>query len=139
VEQWRDVVGYEGLYQVSDQGRVRSVDRYVTSILRTSLLKGKIRKLKTHKDGYSEIDLYKGGVRRTFLVHGLMMIAFVGPRPEGMQVLHIDSDPTNNTVDNLRWGTPKENVRDEIDRGTHNFFNGSYINRSGRRRKEGVK
>jgi hypothetical protein len=108
-EKWKPVVGYEGIYEVSDQGRVRGLDRTDRS---GKLRKGGIRKQKTSRDGYKTIGLRNVFIR-TFSVHRLVLGAFVGPCPEGMECCHFpDNDPSNNNLDNLRWDTPENNHAD---------------------------
>lgn len=121
-ETWRAVVGYEGLYAVSDHGRVYSYARrqycgHGDGRLRAGqLLKptasGRHPHLKVVLTGHST----KGqrGRRRTFRVHQLVAAAFLGPRPSGLQTLHWDDDATNNRLSNLRYGTPKENGEDRL-------------------------
>lgn len=108
-EIWKDIVGYEGLYQVSNLGRVRSLDRYV-------LHKQSVRKL--HKGcimnpyritGYPAVHLSKDGQKKGFLVHRLVATAFI-PNPNNLpEVNHKDESRTNNIVDNLEWCTVLEN------------------------------
>ncbi len=105
VEQWRPIPGWEGLYQVSDHGRVRS--------LRT----GKILKAGMNRR-HRHVALCSGG-GKSFRVHRLVMEAFVGPLPEGMEVRHLDDDPDNNRLSNLVYGTRSENMLDRVRNGTH--------------------
>lgn len=122
-EIWRDIEGYEGLYQVSNLGRVRSLDRTVVGKnrwggLRERTFKGQI--LKQFFTHYWMVDLCKDGNSKKYLTHRLEWTAFYGPIPEGMQINHIDENPHNNTLDNLSLATPSENVnwgtRNERDR-----------------------
>jgi len=72
-------------------------------------------------DGYVVASyVLEDGTRTMAGVHVLVMEAFVGPRRPGMQVRHLDSDPSNNTLENLTWGTPSENYQDRVERGTDN-------------------
>ncbi len=105
-EKWRPVVGYEGLYEVSNLGRVRGLDR-LDSLGRE--VKGCIRKLGTDKDGYKQVCLTKDRKQKLCKVHRLVSVAFIGD-PEGMQVNHIDEDKTNNRVDNLEYVTAMQNT-----------------------------
>ena len=110
MENWKPIKGYEGLYEVSDEGRVRSLDREITySNGRMHIYKGKIMQLRIKKDGYVTIRLSKEGLDKQKLVHRLVYEAFNGTIPEGMQVNHIDEDKTNNRLDNLNLMTCKEN------------------------------
>lgn len=116
-ERWMPVVGFEGLYEVSDCGNVRSLDRLdrrsrrVNGVSMTPGDKGKTEHLK--------VDLRSFGRRRSILVHRLVLEAFDGPCPEGMECRHLDGDPTNNRLANLRWGTRSENNLDRVAHGTH--------------------
>lgn len=123
-EEWRPVVGYQGLYEVSNLGRVRSVDR--TSHYkdgRTYLYRGRVLKLRKGRDGHLRINLCKDGKLKTKFVHRMVLEAFVGPCPEGMECLHIDGNPANNCVDNLSWGTRGENMLDRVRHGSHHNAN----------------
>lgn len=119
-EQWRPIPGYEGYYEVSSQGRVRSVDR-VTELPCGQIrrYKGRILKLGTHPKGHKTVSLYKGDKRRCTYVHTLVLETFIGPRPQGAESLHYDDNPANNHVENLRWGTRQENVSDMLRNGKH--------------------
>ncbi len=117
-EQWLPVIGFEGLYEVSDHGSVRSIDRaqiYVRlgqEIARN--LKGRTLRPGKLKSGHLLVVLQK----RTRLVHHLVLEAFVGPRPIGQESCHGDGNPSNNFWKNLRWGTRADNVQDSIRHGT---------------------
>lgn len=120
-ERWLPVVGYEGIYEVSDHGRVRSVDHTDTYGRRR---RGKIlNQSQTTNGRYLCVDLYRGGksTRRMMRVHRLVAQAFLGepPTPEHTDCCHIDGDGTNNTPTNLRWDTHAENLRDRVAHGTH--------------------
>lgn len=118
-EEWRDIPGYEGYYQVSNLGRVRSLDRVVTRSGFDKRLKGKILLGRVVDYGRIIVSLSKGGVVRRRKVHSLVMEAFVGPYPDGLEIRHLDGDPSNNCIDNLRYGTSKENARDKLRHGTY--------------------
>lgn len=118
-ESWKPVVGYEGLYDVSSRGRVRSLDREVKySNGSTHLHRGRVLKF-TPMHGYSTVCLAKNGTRKTSYVHLLVLEAFVGPRPPKMEGCHRDDVQTNNNLSNLRWDTPSENRRDIIRNGNN--------------------
>ena len=110
IEEWRDAQWYEGLYQVSSLGRVRSLDRYESCYGGTRLRKGRVLRPKKNNGGYLQVDLCKEGKPTCFLVHRLVWEAFNGKIPEGMQINHIDEDKLNNTIENLNLMTPKENI-----------------------------
>ena len=102
MEEWKDVVGYEGKYQVTATGRIRTLNFKGTGI---------IQELFPIKNiwGYMTIQLYKDGRYHNCGVHRLVAMAFI-PNPDNLsQVNHKDEDKTNNTVDNLEWCTAKYN------------------------------
>ena len=103
-ESWLWIPGYEGVYAVSDCGRVCSMPRPRT--------KGGILKSPSGSGGYPTVALVKDGVQKPFRVHTLVLTAFVGPAPEGYCACHGDGDPTNNCLDNLRWGSVADNAAD---------------------------
>src|SRR5690606_10033103 len=112
---WRDIPGYEGLYQVSDHGDVRGVDR----VLADGRAWPSARlSPKAGSKGHLSVGLVKGGARKHFGVHCLVLAAFVSPRPDGMQGAHNDGNPANNKLANLRWATPKSNLADRVRHGT---------------------
>jgi hypothetical protein len=123
-EVWRPVVGYEGLYEVSDQGRVRSLDRLLPQApgavcSGTRPHRGKVLKLALRPDGYYwTVGLSGHGRRRTRTVHSLVADAFLGPKPPGLFVCHGPAGSRVNTVENLRYGTPAENTADRRRDGT---------------------
>ena len=106
IEEWRPIPGYEGLYEVSNTGRVRSVDRYVKTCYGSYRLhKGKVLSPGIRPDGYLVVSLQY----RMFRVHRLVAQAFL-PNPDNLpQVNHKDENPGNNNVDNLEWCTAKYN------------------------------
>ena len=106
-EVWKDIVGYEGLYEISSIGRVKSVDRISPQ---GHHLPERIRKPYIDKDGYPKVNLCKEGKVIHYPVHRLVAIAFV-PNPENKpQVNHIDGNKANNCVANLEWNTDSENM-----------------------------
>ena len=109
-EQWRPVAGYEGHYEVSDQGRVRSFKRGGLRILRQS---------PTGKEGYLAVGLHLNGVQTTRNVHTLVAETWHGTRPLGMEARHLDGDHLNNTAVNVQWATHSVNVLDQVIQGTN--------------------
>lgn len=99
VEEWRDVIGYKGLYEVSSHGRVRSV-RTRKAMAGCSIGRG-----------YSGCHLSKNDEKQTCTFHALVARAFLGKRPSGKEVNHKDGNKDNNHVSNLEYVTHKENVR----------------------------
>lgn len=117
-ESWRPVVGYEGIYEVSDQGRVRSVDR-VSRFKRTvRKVPGVVLKPLNHPNGYRRVALWKDGIYRSAFIHTLVLEAFAGPRPKDAEAAHNDGSKDNNTISNLRWASRSENQRDRELHGT---------------------
>lgn len=121
VESWLPVVGHEGRYEVSDHGRVRSVDHYASAGIHASrLYRGKLLKLLAGEHGRRQVGLHDGaGSAKTALVHHLVLTAFVGPRPPGSEACHADGDASNNALTNLRWDTHLANEADKRRHGTH--------------------
>lgn len=122
-EAWLPVLGYEGHYEVSNLGRVRSLDRKTYRRNRGGTLcerieRGKLLATPPNALGYPRVHLSKEGVRWKTAVHILVCEAFHGPRPPGTEAAHKDSDPTRALADNLRWDTPKGNSADRIGNGT---------------------
>lgn len=122
-EHWRPVVGYEGSYEVSDRGRVRSIARAIrypkgglrelpTRIL-SQRLRGRARSL------YPVVELARDNRKLLFKVHILVLEAFVGPRPENFVACHANDEPTDNRLANLRWDTCSANTCDSIANGSH--------------------
>lgn len=111
MEVWRPVPGYEDKYEVSDRGRVRSLDRIcVGKDGREELHHGKILKPQKMKNNYLEVFLRDGKKRLHRTIHSLVAEAFLGPRPEGCDILHLDGDRENNVPANLSYNTRAENL-----------------------------
>ena len=122
-ETWKPVVGWEELYEVSDQGRVRSVDRTIHyKDGQTRRHKGRVLKPWKNRKGYLQVSLYGEGRTNKF-VHRIVLEAFVGDCPEGLETLHIDGNPANNHVGNLKWGTSSENSLEQVRHGRHHWAN----------------
>lgn len=121
MEIWKPVKGYEDFYEVSSQGRIRSLDR-VTHFKdgRKRKFHGKILEINTvNNSGYLTVGLHDNGKQKTFLVHRIVAEAFVDNPLSLDEVNHIDQNKCNNRADNLEWCTHEENVNhgDEIERG----------------------
>lgn len=109
MEQWLDVVGFEGLYEVSNHGQVRSVKT------------GQIKKITTDKKTNRPfLNIWKKNKQSVIRIHKLVLEAFVGKKPDGMECCHNDGNPFNNHISNLRWDTPKNNHADKVKHGTTN-------------------
>lgn len=118
IEQWLSVIGFEGVYEVSDRGRVRSLDRDVPySNGRVLRMKGIIRQTPLVA-GYLSLFLSLNGSKTFAYVHHLVAVAFIGPRPPGKELAHADGDSRNAALENLRYATPIENDADKIAHGT---------------------
>lgn len=115
IEEWRDIKGYEGYYQVSNLGRVRSLDRAIKNKgnlgnNKISHYKGKTLSLVKNKKGYLRVILTKNCQGKGYSVHRLVAQAFI-PNPNGFpEVNHIDENKINNYVNNLEWCTTKYNI-----------------------------
>ena len=106
------MVGWEGLYEVSSLGRVRTLPRHGKP--------GRILKLQQAKrGGYPAVSMSRNSIGRTFKVHVLVAAAFLGPKPDGLEVLHADDDKNNNVATNLRYGTRSENLDDRVRNRIH--------------------
>ena len=117
LEQWRPVVGYEGYYEVSDHGRVRSIDRVIMSRSPVGGLcehrrKGHIKNQASDKDGYKLVTFCRDGKEKMRKVHILVAEAFLGARPEWSTMInHKNKKPADNKVENLEWSDNGHNQR----------------------------
>lgn len=128
--EWRPIVGYEGLYEVSNTGLVRSCDRYDVN---GRLWKCKSIKDKINKHGYHIVCLCNAGKRKYISVYKLVYESFIGKIPEGYQINHINEDKNDNTVWNLNLMTPKENAN----WGTRNSRIGIGVSKSSKGKRFG--
>ena len=110
-EVWKDIEGYEGLYQVSTCGNIKSLAKpRKNGNGRCYIQKEKLLKQSFTSTGYKKVELYKDGKRKSFKVHRLVAIAFI-PNPDNKpEVNHIDGNKINNNIDNLEWVTSSENT-----------------------------
>lgn len=120
-EVWKPVLGYEESYEVSDRGRVRSVDRVkVDTTGRTYFFQGCVLRPAPKRSGHLTVALCSGGQRgRSYDVHRLVLDAFVGPREVGEEARHLNDDPSDNRLANLAWGSRSENGFDRVRNGIH--------------------
>ncbi|MGG0793148.1 NUMOD4 domain-containing protein [Brevibacillus laterosporus] len=110
-EEWKPILGYEGSYEVSNTGRVRSVDRYTRTKGKPILKRGVEKTKKEDKDGYYRVWLSRESKKKSFFVHRLVAIAFLS-NPESYPVVnHKDGDKKNNHVTNLEWCSHAHNVK----------------------------
>ena len=113
-EIWKSVVNYEGLYEVSNYGKVKSLSR-------PGCRKDRILKPTRNRGGYLYVFLAKDGKNKFFTNHRLTLIAFKGPCPEGMEARHLDGNQLNNYIDNLEWNFHIINVGDKVNNGRNNI------------------
>ena len=117
IEIWKDVKGYEGLYQVSNLGRVKSYDKkviqkhYWSGEMVIHTYKGRMMALQTQNNGYIIANLTKNKRQRKHLVHRLVATAFLQKEVGKDYINHLDNNPANNRVDNLEWCTQSENIK----------------------------
>jgi hypothetical protein len=120
------VPNYEGIYEVSSFGQVRSIDRYTEKKSKNNgdktpvrhLIRGRVLKQRQHTDGYWLVQLCNGRTERTTLVHQIVAAAFLGPCPKGKEVRHLDGNGSNSYYKNLEYGTHKKNLKDRERHGT---------------------
>ena len=125
-EEWLPVVGYEDSYEVSNFGRVRSIERQVIDSLgRSRTIKARNRKTFVNRYGYEMLSLQKNNTQKNVRVHQIVAKAFKPTELEGVEVMHLDHKPLNNHVSNLEWGTHKENIRATVKAGRHS--NGNHL------------
>lgn len=121
-ERWLPIPRFEGFYEVSDLGRVKSLGRTISMGPRTTgprAWRERVLCPKSAANGYFYVSLRRDGATTQRTVHSLVMEAFAGPHPgRGFQICHDDGTPTNNALTNLRYDTEVENHRDKIRHGT---------------------
>ena len=125
IEEWKPIPGYEGLYEASTQGRIRSAEgkttasaRFPVRVWKQRILKPKVSKRKSgHED--QRVSLWKDGTEQTVLVSRLVAMTFLPAPFSSLTVNHINGNPMDNRVENLEWCTRKENVQ-------HGFKTGLY-------------
>lgn len=124
-ESWKPVAGWEGLYSVSNLGRIRSEGRSIHySDGRIQNRKARIRNLAKSNAGYPVVTMKAAGRKqKTELVHRLVMQAFVGACPDGMVVCHENGDPSDNRLENLRFDSQSGNMYDKRRHGTDHEVN----------------
>lgn len=125
-EVWKDIKNYEGLYQVSDLGNVRSLDHYASNGKKNILYLGK--NLKGTLDGkkqYLQVTLSKNDINKKALIHRLVAEAFIPNEDNKREVNHINGIKTDNRLNNLEWVTSKENKRHAINLGLYNKIYGA--------------
>lgn len=122
ITEWRPIQGYEGFYEISNDGRVRSSRRRGTD--------GRELSQQTRPGGHKTVALYRGNKHRRFHVHRLVLTHFGGERVPGKDlVLHADDNPENNHISNLRWGSRRENSLDASKNGRNVNANKTHCSR----------
>ena len=110
-EIWKPIPAFEGLYEASSSGRIRSLDRITAH---GTTRNGRFLKGHRHPDGHLTLSLWRDGNRNRRYVHRLVLSAFAGEPKPGQIARHLNDNPADNRVENLAWGTPKENSQDSV-------------------------
>lgn len=131
---WKPIPGYEGWYEVSSDGQVRSVERAVhdtnKGTPRTRRMPSRVRTLHDDGHGYWQLALSRSGEHRVFKVHRLVCLAFHGlPEDPGLEVCHVNGSRKDNRASNLRWGTRSDNMQDAVRHGTHHNLSRTHCRR----------
>lgn len=129
-ETWRPIPGWDGYYEVSDQGRVRSLARAVPG--RPGVLIVKRDRMLTpmaNQSGHLSVALCRDNRRTYMAIHRAVLLAFVGPCPGDMEGCHNDGNPANNHLANLRWDTHASNMVDKVTHGRHPLANLTHCHR----------
>jgi len=128
-EIWKDVIGFEGKYQVSNTGKVKSLERIIKRgekgdvLIKTLVLKNRLS-----KKGYHQVILYKKGIQKQFTVHQLVSIMFLENKDSFKEVNHINGIKTDNFSENLEWCSRGHNMRHALRTGLKIPRNGESIN-----------
>lgn len=121
LEIWKDVKNYEGLYQVSNLGNIKSLDRIVETKNRKNYLrKGKVQKKSVNSFGYETVGFTVDSKTKIYRVHRLVALSFIENTENKPQINHIDGNKTNNNVNNLEWCTSSENQIHSVSTGLSN-------------------
>ena len=127
MEEFKDIEGYEGLYQISDYGNVKSLSRLIKRPLGNNYVSDeRIMKPQKTLKGYLSVNLYKNGLNKRFYVHRLVANAFIG-KIDGLTIDHINNDKSDNKVSNLSIMTQNENYMKYIKENRHYNINGRVI------------
>lgn len=119
---WIDIKGYEGIYQISENGQIRSLPRLNSA---GRFLRGRLRKLEVDRDGYLKVGLTKNNIQRRFLVSRLVAHHFL-PNPKNNPIVnHIDGIKSNNHVSNLEWASIRDNNLHAVAMNLRNGYQGS--------------
>lgn len=117
LEIWKDIKGYEGLYQISNFGRIKSLPKKRINGTNFYIQKEKILKLQLKTKRYLGINLTKNKMHKNFLVHRLVAEAFIDNPYDLPQVNHKDCNKLNNNINNLEWCTQEENLNHALRNG----------------------
>lgn len=121
IEIWKDIVGYEGLYQISNFGRIKSVERVVIKKNdRKNYVKETVLRFGINTSGYYIVSLYKNAKPKTHRVHRIFATEFLPNYENKPNINHIDGDKLNNNLHNLEWVTQKENIQKAFETGLVN-------------------
>ena len=126
VEQWKPIPEWEGLYEASNLGRVKSLDHVAAN---GCTYRGKILTPSTTSKGYQVVQLWDAPRKNTARVHRLVIAAFIGPIPDGLLVRHMNDNPADNRLTNLKLGTPQDNMDDKARHGRNYWANRTHCNR----------
>lgn len=142
MENWRDIPGYEGIYQASDCGRIRSCEGKTTvnskgrrRVWKQQIIKQRtrMRRSSSHYED-ARVDLWKDGRRKTILVSRLVAMTWCGGYKSGMTVDHMDGDTLNNRADNLQWVSRGDNIRKGYSQGFYPQIHVMLIGRNGEKK-----
>lgn len=134
IEQWKDILNYEGLYQISDLGRVKALEKRVFNLNKICIYKPLIIKSFVTKRGYFEVRLCFNNTSKAKKIHRLLAEYFIPNPSEKPQVNHIDSNKLNNKISNLEWVNNRENTCHRIKKSnfTSKYIGVSYFKRDGK-------
>lgn len=118
-EIYKDIIGYEGLYQISNYGNIKSLER---KHHRGGIKKERILKLRIDNDGYNQIILWKNSMIKSYRVHRLVLQTFLPTDNVRLQVNHKDGIKTNNYIDNLEWCMQSQNMKHAFAIGLKNHI-----------------
>lgn len=131
LEIWKDIQGYESLYQISNLGRVKSLKRKCGQGNNNSrMVNERIRRDRVNSRGYCYVSLHKNGKRKTFTIHRMVGLAFIINPKHYPEINHIDGIKTNNNVNNLEWVTTSMNIKHAYSIGMKETMRGESSNLS---------
>lgn len=111
IEIWKPIPGFEGYYEVSDHGRIKSLPRRLRGRgTNKRITRIKILRPRVNGSGYLTFMPCINYATKSITIHSVVMLAFIGPRPDGMQIDHVDYNKKNNCLSNLRYCTPRQNM-----------------------------